>query len=442
MGYISIIADDLTGASDTGIQFRKYGLKTKVIADPEQLELFLGNDEILAINSNTRPLKSEKAYKIVYDISCKLKEAGFGRIYKKVDSTFRGNPGIELEAVMDALDSKLAILVPSYPDNGRCMVNGYLKVSSVSTHNNNDSEIIIATNEVEQELCHVPTIIQANMKRRVTNINLDTVRQGGPAILSAVEQLWENDYQVITIDAVAKDDLNNISLACKSLPGETVMAGAAGFAAFLPKVMGLSSNKLIKPPSKEGIILVVAGTCNSTTRRQIDEVQKNTNANLVKIDTDKIICGMKSDEVQSAVQKILKFIKTGKTKTNPLILSVDTLFKLPRDYSINKWGKIIASAIGEIVGKLVDEKIVQSLVITGGDTALHVLNALKAKGIDLEEEILAGIPSGRLFGGKAHNIPIVTKAGGFGYPSALLEVIEHLQNNIEAERILSSTKEA
>src|SRR5690606_19142490 len=126
MGYISIIADDLTGASDTGIQFRKYGLKTKVIVDVNQLEQFLDSDEVLAINSNTRPVHGEKAYKIVYDICCLLKQSGFTRIYKKVDSTFRGNPGIELEAVMDALGANLAVLVPSFPENGRYMLDGYL----------------------------------------------------------------------------------------------------------------------------------------------------------------------------------------------------------------------------------------------------------------------------------------------------------------------------
>ncbi len=432
MGYISIIADDLTGASDTGIQFRKYGLKTKVIVEPDKLEQFLDNDEILAINSNTRPLKSEKAYKRVYDITCKLKKAGFGRIYKKVDSTFRGNPGIELEAVMDALGSNLAILVPSYPDNGRCMVNGHLKVTSVF-NNGNNVENIGLTDENEQGLCHVPTIIQKQMRRRVANIDLKTVREGSSAILDAVEELYKKGYQVLTIDAVTKNDLNNIALACKLLPEATVLAGAAGFAAYLPKVIGLSSKNLLKLPSKDGMILIVAGTCNPTTRRQIEEVLKNVNANLIKIDTDRIISGMAHEEVQNVAQKIQKHAETEKIETNPMILAVDTLFDLSlkiEERNSMKWGKSIASAMGEIVGMLVDDKLVQSLVITGGDTALHVLNVLKARGIDLEEEILAGIPAGRLFGGKAHNLSVVTKAGGFGPPMALLEVIEHLQNNI------------
>ena len=444
MGYISIIADDLTGASDTGIQFRKYGLKTKVVVNYDTLDEFLDSDEILAINSNTRPLNNEKAYRRVFDICNMLKNAGFSRIYKKVDSTFRGNPGAELEAVMDALSSNLAILVPSYPDNGRYMVNGYLKVTSVPVCNDNNVENACPSNKTEQELCHVPTIIQKQVGRKVANIDLKTVRQGSFAILGAVEDLRENGYQIIAIDAVTKDDFNNIALACKSLPEETVMAGAAGFAAYLPKVIGLSSNKLAKLPSKEGIILVVAGTCNPTTRRQIEEVLQNINADFAKINTEKIIKGMAAEEVQDIVQKIQINIETQKTAAKPFIIAVDTLFKPinEKDSSINEKGKIIASAIGEIVVKLVDEKVVQSLVITGGDTALHVLSALKAKGIELEDEILAGIPLGRLIGGKAHDIPIVTKAGGFGTPTALLEVIKHLQNNIEVEKTLSFLEEA
>ena len=242
-GYISIIADDLTGASDTGIQFRKYGLKTKVIVDVNQLEQFLDSDEVLAINSNTRPLHGEKAYKIVYDICCLLKQSGFTRIYKKVDSTFRGNPGIELEAVMDALGANLAVLVPSFPENGRYMLDGYLKIAQVLT-NGNGKEDMILINDGDQQLCHVPTLIKEQMIRKVANITINTVRQGIPAILSEIEKLYAKGYQVMTIDAVTKGDLKNIALACRMLPEETVMAGAAGFASFLAKVMDLPSDTL------------------------------------------------------------------------------------------------------------------------------------------------------------------------------------------------------
>ncbi|NLZ47566.1 MAG: four-carbon acid sugar kinase family protein, partial [Clostridiales bacterium] len=48
-------------------------------------------------------------------------------------------------------------------------------------------------------------------------------------------------------------------------------------------------------------------------------------------------------------------------------------------------------------------------------------------GIELEEEVLPGIPLGRLIGGKANDTPIITKAGGFGTPTAFLEVVKYLQ---------------
>ena len=230
------------------------------------------------------------------------------------------------------------------------------------------------------------------------------------------------------IDAETKEDLENIALACKSLPEETVMAGSAGFASFLPKVLDLPTNTLKQSPSKKGIILAVAGTCNPTTRTQIDQVIKNTDAILIKIDTDRIINGMTGEEVENVVGKMRQLNKTDEVNGKISIIAVDSLFKLNLDtYPIKQWGKTIAKAIGEIVGRLVDEQMVKSLVITGGDTALHVLNALKAKGIDLEEEVLPGIPLGRLIGGKASDIPVITKAGGFGTPTALLEVIQHLQ---------------
>jgi uncharacterized protein YgbK (DUF1537 family) len=124
----------------------------------------------------------------------------------------------------------------------------------------------------------------------------------------------------------------------------------------------------------------------------------------------------------------MKFYNSREEISGPLIIAVDTLFDSQgkNDLLIKKNGREVAIAIGDIVKGLVDKDIAESLLITGGDTALHVLSALDAEGIDLQEEVLAGIPLGLMYGGKAHNIRIVTKAGGFGSSSALLEVINHL----------------
>jgi uncharacterized protein YgbK (DUF1537 family) len=68
-----------------------------------------------------------------------------------------------------------------------------------------------------------------------------------------------------------------------------------------------------------------------------------------------------------------------------------------------------------------------SLVVSGGDTARLLCNAIGAGAIRLGGEILAGVPWGRIEGGCADGMTIVTKSGGFGEHDALTRVVSALQ---------------
>jgi uncharacterized protein YgbK (DUF1537 family) len=61
---------------------------------------------------------------------------------------------------------------------------------------------------------------------------------------------------------------------------------------------------------------------------------------------------------------------------------------------------------------------VGGLVLSGGDTAVAVARALGAHGLVVEDELEPGVPVGRLLGPRP--LPVVTKAGGFGGPEALV----------------------
>ena len=65
-----------------------------------------------------------------------------------------------------------------------------------------------------------------------------------------------------------------------------------------------------------------------------------------------------------------------------------------------------------------------ALLVTGGDTAALVCRASHAEAIELEGEILPGLPWGRMVGGPFHGKVIATKSGAFGAPDALLRVAE------------------
>jgi len=67
------------------------------------------------------------------------------------------------------------------------------------------------------------------------------------------------------------------------------------------------------------------------------------------------------------------------------------------------------------------------LILTGGDTALGVLQLLDYEGIELEGELLEGIVRGNLQGGPWDGLTIVTKAGAFGKEDALVRIAERLE---------------
>jgi uncharacterized protein YgbK (DUF1537 family) len=70
-------------------------------------------------------------------------------------------------------------------------------------------------------------------------------------------------------------------------------------------------------------------------------------------------------------------------------------------------------------------KLASALLLSGGDTASLVCAALGAEAIELEGEIVTGLPWGRLQGGSLPGFAVATKSGGFGLPHALIEVADY-----------------
>ena len=103
MLQLLIIADDFTGALDTGIQFRG---KHTALRFGQKAERFLkdldADTSVLVIDAETRHLPPKRAAEIVGRITADAAAAGVRCIYKKTDSGLRGNIGAELAAALEA----------------------------------------------------------------------------------------------------------------------------------------------------------------------------------------------------------------------------------------------------------------------------------------------------------------------------------------------------
>src|SRR5262249_48299725 len=99
------IADDLTGALEVGALFAAAGMRSVVTAGEK--EVF--DDPVVVIDTETRHASCAEAESIV-----EKKAAGWpSLVYKKTDSTLRGNIGAELRALHRLYGGPIAY-VPAY----------------------------------------------------------------------------------------------------------------------------------------------------------------------------------------------------------------------------------------------------------------------------------------------------------------------------------------
>ena len=77
-----------------------------------------------------------------------------------------------------------------------------------------------------------------------------------------------------------------------------------------------------------------------------------------------------------------------------------------------------------MVINLLTHTAVSGIMVTGGTTALMLLEGLSGDGIEVLQEIEPGVPLGRIVGGTLDGMSILTKAGGFGSPDVFCTGLE------------------
>jgi 4-hydroxythreonine-4-phosphate dehydrogenase len=87
----------------------------------------------------------------------------------------------------------------------------------------------------------------------------------------------------------------------------------------------------------------------------------------------------------------------------------------------------IVKALATVCGLVAAETDLSGLVATGGDTAKAFCDLFQAEALEIIGEVEAGIPLMRVLGPRT--LPLVTKAGGFGSPAAIVHSIEMVKQH-------------
>ena len=123
MVEIAIIADDLTGAADTGVQFCPYFSDTILTSysnlPSDSVGVLSSSLEALSVYTNSRSMKTILARDRLCAVARQLLMHQPKQIYKKIDSCLRSNLGVEVEAIMDEMKYELSFIAPAFSRMGR-----------------------------------------------------------------------------------------------------------------------------------------------------------------------------------------------------------------------------------------------------------------------------------------------------------------------------------
>lgn len=415
MERLAIIADNLIGANDAGVQFRKFGFSTQVVLDYARLIDHSTGVDVIAVNTNSRKISAQAAYERVYQIGYTLSKLGFRRFYKKIDSTLRGNIAEEIQAMMEALSLSLAVIVPSYPAHGRIVENGYLQILQAW---GDDSRPL--------PVCYVPSIIKPAAEIPVAVLTLRDVRQGEKKLIQKITELHAAGINLIAVDAVADEDLRTIAIAVSNIDIPCLAAGSAGLAGNFPIAWKIADQG---PANLRQGTMIVAGTLNHVTAEQIVSVLDYPNTELIDIHATEVYEGQSATVRQQVIARVETVLAGGRIPvivTDTLLMNRNDAGALSLSVQVQKYGQVITNLLGEITQEIVKRQGLRNLIISGGGTTTSICNTLGITVIDLERELLPGIPVGKAVGNSCDGLRLITKAGGFGKRNSLRKVLELL----------------
>ena len=410
-----IIADDFTGALDTGVQFAASGAVTRVVTDIHyDYSLVDEKVRVLVMDAETRHLQSKEAYDIVYNITQKAIHYGIPFIYKKTDSALRGNIGSELTAVLDATGKRSLSFFPAFPKMGRITKNGIHYIDGIPVE-----ESVFGKDPYEPVTCScISDLIQLQSKVKVR------LSSGSIPMM-----IGEDDPEIIVWDAQTDEQLQILGDNLYKEDDLHIMAGCAGFASVLPKLLGLEASPP-KPPSFVQRFLVVCGSINPITVSQLAYAEDHNFLRIRMSSEEKLEERYwKSDEGKKKLDYLKVLIES---KSCSILDSNDAAgFNSTKEYAkknhiiTDEIRVYIAKNLGYIVKELIKRGLKATIMITGGDTLMGCMNQMGVFEMEPICEMAPGIVISR-FCIQDVECHVISKSGGFGREQLLTELAEQI----------------
>ena len=403
---LSIIADDLTGAMDSSGYFATRGLNTLVVMDQNPSRVA----EVIVFSTDSRGDDPDTASNKVRELTSWLKD---DIVYKKIDSTLRGNISIELMAAMDSLASEKVIVAPAFPAVGRTTVDGMLLVNGTP---------VSKTQFANDPICpvtesHMPRMLGQSINHPIGTVSLKSINAGAESLY---HEFANRSERVLVCDAVEQSHLHTIARASAMAKKTWLLCGSAGLARELcnlpDKKAKAGSTKLSSSP--EGAALLVVGS-----RHQVSATQLRKAQNELGIPILELKIGLPADS------------ETNATEMDNILLEARALLRQGKTVAVTSTfskyvpalNRAVAGMLAELVADILSIQDIAGLFLCGGDTALELCRRLRIGAIQVQGEVETGVPAGKFSDSRGNYTRVVTKAGGFGSEGAIIKAVSYLE---------------
>jgi uncharacterized protein YgbK (DUF1537 family) len=385
---VLVVADDLSGAADCAITWVPWGLDVVVALDAAAEVAAAG---VLAVDTDSRRATPAAAAAAV---------RAAVRRHGEIDSTLRGNVGVEIAAAAGA--DRFALFAPAFPAAGRTMEDGRVLVAGSPLAATALWRLEGGGRDPD------PVAMLAAAGLRTAAAPLALVRGGGLAA-------WLRDraaegFRAAACDGVTEADLAAIAAAGAALERPLLWVGSGGLARHLRAVTGAAAAAgppaARRPPGRP--VLVAVGSVSAVSRRQLAALAARPGAAHLEIGPGVLLAPEESPAWQSAARRL------DATLADPALSAVAVSIRAEPGDDPGLRGAALAAALGRMLAPRLAGA--GGLVATGGETARALLAAASIAGLRLAGEVEPGVPLGLALGS---GLAVVTKAGAFGGDNTL-----------------------
>jgi D-threonate/D-erythronate kinase len=399
-----IIADDLTGAADSGVAFVKTTGPVRLLLGPGSIN-GQARRPVVAVDTATREMTAPDARARTRELA-----EGLGRddvVFKKIDSTLRGHVAAEVAALRERLPDRLVVVAPAFPAAGRVTVGAVQHVDGKPLHLSGAWSF-----ERRSPPRSVPDLFAPSA---TSSVSLADVRSSTSRLTSLLNIVGAQG-RLAVCDAATEEDLRAIVNAANAAERPILWVGSAGLAAALAEASEPADPGLLRtdraeapatPLGSASVIrfLAVIGSATPVAQQQALALAAE-GANTLELPAQTL-----AGTDQVALQKLAAEVSTA-VATGATVVTIRGAAE-PRNAAAVTHGLAAATAPAATATDL--------LLLTGGATARAVL--LRAGLVSLD--ILGELSPGVVLLTPAGEPPqlIVTKAGAFGDEQTLTRAV-------------------